>query len=151
MGTTPDHARLVRRRRLLEYLTLGWNVVGVAVLAFAAITAGSVAAAGFGLDSLIEIGASTVVLWQLADTVDPLREHRATRLIGVGFLLLVIDLVVQVAVVLAIGEPARAVPGGYRLDRGDLHGDAGARGRQDPHRDDAGQPGAPHGGRWPAR
>ena len=92
MSRSPDRARLVRRGRLLEYLTLGWNVVGVAVLAFAAITAGSVAAAGFGLDSMIEIGASTVVLWQLADTVDAAREHRAMRLIGVGFLLLVIYL-----------------------------------------------------------
>ena len=98
---SPDRARLVRRGRLLEFLTLGWNVVGVAVLAFAAITAGSVAAAGFGLDSMIEIGASTVVLWQLADTVDAAREHRAMRLMGVGFLLLVIYLVVQVGVVFA--------------------------------------------------
>ena len=92
MSRSPDRARLVRRGRLLEYLTLGWNVVGVAVLAFAAITAGSVAAAGFGLDSMIEIGASTVVLWQLADTGYAAREHRAMRLIGVGFLLLVINL-----------------------------------------------------------
>ena len=102
----------MRRGRLLEYLTLGWNVVGVAVLAFAAITAGSVAAAGFGLDSLIEIGASTVVLWQLADTVDPVREHRATRLMGVGFLLLVIYLVMQVGVVLATGSRPAPSPVG---------------------------------------
>ena len=33
------------------------------MLAFAAVTARSVALAGFGLDSLIEIGASTVVIW----------------------------------------------------------------------------------------
>jgi hypothetical protein len=49
----------------LEYFTLGKNVVGVVVLAIAALTALSIARAGFGLDSLIEIGASTVVVWQL--------------------------------------------------------------------------------------
>ena len=42
-----------------KYATLGWNVVGAAVVAAAAITAGSVALAGFGLDSLIEI----LLLW----------------------------------------------------------------------------------------
>jgi hypothetical protein len=47
--------RLLRRGFALEYATLGWNVVGIVVLAITAITAGSVALAGFGLDSLIEI------------------------------------------------------------------------------------------------
>jgi hypothetical protein len=46
-------------------VTLGWNVVGVVVLAIAAIAARSVALAGFGVDSLIEIVASAVVVWQL--------------------------------------------------------------------------------------
>ena len=44
--------------RILEGITLAWNVVGVVVLAIAAVSAGSVALGGFGLDSLIEIGAS---------------------------------------------------------------------------------------------
>ena len=46
-------AGLLRRGLRLEYATLGWNVVGVVVIAVAAIRAGSVALAGFGLDSLI--------------------------------------------------------------------------------------------------
>ena len=53
---------LVRRAFVLEGVTLGWNVIGIVVLAIAAVGARSVALAGFGLDSLIEIGASTVVL-----------------------------------------------------------------------------------------
>ncbi len=64
----PARARLLRRGFTLEYLTLGWNVAGIIVLAFAAVTARSVALAGFGLDSLIEIGASTVVIWELSGT-----------------------------------------------------------------------------------
>jgi len=59
---TADEGRrvLVRRGFALEYLTLGWNVAGIVVLGLAAFAARSVALAGFGLDSLIEIGASTV-------------------------------------------------------------------------------------------
>jgi len=66
--TEVDRKRLLRRGFVLEYATLGWNVVGVVVLAVAAVAARSVALAGFGLDSLIEIGASAVVVWELSDT-----------------------------------------------------------------------------------
>jgi hypothetical protein len=73
-----DAAReaLLRRGYTLEYATLGWNVVGIVVLAIAAISPRSVALAGFGLDSLIEIGASTVVIWELAGTVRGARGGR---------------------------------------------------------------------------
>jgi len=94
-----DREVLLRRGRRLEYATLGWNVVGIAVLAIAAIAARSVALAGFGLDSLIEIGASIVVLWELADVAEE-RQRRAMRLIGSSFLALVIYLAVQSALVL---------------------------------------------------
>lgn len=63
--STTEHLRLRRRGYALEIITLGWNVIGVIVLAVLALAASSVALAGFGLDSLIEIGASTVVLWEL--------------------------------------------------------------------------------------
>ena len=60
--TDPAREALLRRGFALEYATLAWNVAGIVVLAVAAVAARSVALAGFGLDSLIEIGASTVVL-----------------------------------------------------------------------------------------
>ncbi len=59
---------MLRRGFALEYVTLGWNVAGIVVLAIAAVTARSVALAGFGLDSLIEMGASAVVIWELSGT-----------------------------------------------------------------------------------
>ena len=96
------HARLLRRGRKLEAATLGWNIVGVFVLAFAAVQARSVALAGFGLDSLIEIGASTVVLWELAD-VSQERQHRAMRLIGFAFVGLAVYLGIQSTIVLIVG------------------------------------------------
>jgi divalent metal cation (Fe/Co/Zn/Cd) transporter len=85
---------------------LVWNAVGIVVLAVAATRAGSVALAGFGLDSLIEIGASTVVLWELSGTgVD--RQRRALRLIAFAFIALAGYLVVQSAVVLGTGHHPR--------------------------------------------
>ena len=101
-----SRAGLLRRGRRLEWATLSWNVVGIVVLAVAAITARSVALAGFGLDSLIEIGASTVVLWELAD-VDAQRQRRALRLIGTAFVLLAVYLAVQSSIVLALGDHPR--------------------------------------------
>jgi len=100
---------LLRRGQLLEGATLGWNVVGIVVLAIAAIRAHSVALAGFGLDSLIEIGASTVVLWELSGTgVD--RQRRALRLIAAAFLALAAYLTIQTVVVLATGHHPRHSP-----------------------------------------
>jgi divalent metal cation (Fe/Co/Zn/Cd) transporter len=96
------HVRLLGRGRKLEAATLGWNIVGVFVLAFAAVQARSVALAGFGLDSLIEIGASTVVLWELAD-VNQERQRRALRLIGFAFVGLAGYLGIQSTVVLIVG------------------------------------------------
>jgi divalent metal cation (Fe/Co/Zn/Cd) transporter len=94
-----DRQNLLTQGRLLEFSTLGWNVVGIVVLAFAAYAARSVALAGFGLDSLIEIGASTVVLWELADQHEA-RQRRALHLIGVAFVMLALYLAVQSSVVL---------------------------------------------------
>ena len=86
----------------MEAATLGWNVIGVFVLAFAAVQARSVALAGFGLDSLIEIGASAVVLWELAD-VNHERQRRAMRLIGFAFAGLALYLGIQSTIVLIVG------------------------------------------------
>ena len=97
---------LLRRGRVLEGITLGWNVAGIIVLGIAAAAARSVALAGFGLDSLIEIGASTVVLWELSSAGED-RQRRALRLIGGAFLVLAAYLAIQSAVVLA----ARYHPG----------------------------------------
>ncbi len=103
VATEVQHrARLLKRGRTLEAVTLGWNVVGVLVLAYVALQARSVALAGFGLDSLIEIGASTVVLWELAG-VDKGRQHRAMRLIGWAFVALAAYLAIQSTVVLVVG------------------------------------------------
>jgi divalent metal cation (Fe/Co/Zn/Cd) transporter len=81
------------------------------VLAVAAVAARSVVLAGFGLDSLIEIGASTVVIWELSGTGTE-RQRRGLRLIGYAFAALAAYLLVQSTVVLATGyHPRHSVLG----------------------------------------
>ena len=102
---------LLRRGFALEYATLGWNVVGILVLAVAAVSARSVALVGFGLDSLIEIAASIVVIWELSGSGEA-RQRRALRMIGVGFALLALYLLVQSTWVLVVGfQPRHSVVG----------------------------------------
>jgi divalent metal cation (Fe/Co/Zn/Cd) transporter len=104
-------AALLRRGFALEYVTLAWNVAGIIVSAIAAVSARSVALAGFGLDSLIEIGASTVVIWELSGTGEG-RQRRGLRLIGYAFAALAAYLLVQSTVVLVTGyHPRHSVLG----------------------------------------
>jgi divalent metal cation (Fe/Co/Zn/Cd) transporter len=105
----PRRPALVRRGFVLEYMTLAWNIAGIVVLAIAAIGARSVALAGFGLDSLIEIGASTVVIWELSGTGEE-RQRRGLRLIGYAFAALAAYLLIQSTVVLVTGYHPRHSP-----------------------------------------
>ena len=110
--TSIDHAAmLVGRGKALEWITLGWNLIGVIVLAFLATAAASVALVGFGLDSLIEIGASTVVLWELSGTGEA-RRLRALRMIGVAFIVLAVYLLIQSSVALLTEHQATPSVGG---------------------------------------
>jgi divalent metal cation (Fe/Co/Zn/Cd) transporter len=103
---TIDRRRLLRRGVRLEYTTLAWNVVGVVVLAVTAITASSVALASFGLDSLVEIGASAVVIWELNDTSAG-RERIGLRLIGWSFFAVAAYIAAQATYLLTAGNHAR--------------------------------------------
>jgi divalent metal cation (Fe/Co/Zn/Cd) transporter len=79
---------LFRRARQLEYGTIGWNV-GEAVLTITLGTiAGSLALIGFGSVSVIEVFASSVVVWHIfpgARVDDPARIARSLRLVALGF------------------------------------------------------------------
>jgi divalent metal cation (Fe/Co/Zn/Cd) transporter len=91
----PDlgEARGVRRRGLLlEYLTIGWNVVEAVIAIAAGLTASSIALISFGFDSTIEVAAAAIVVWQfraeIRGGVDEEREHRALKMIAVTFFVL---------------------------------------------------------------
>ena len=113
----PDHTRdLLRRGLRLEYATLSWNVVGCVILAVTAIAAGSVALAAFGFDSLIEILASTMVVWQLRGTDRTSRTRPALQVISVAFALLALYIAVQSTVVLVTDDhPGKSVAGAIWL------------------------------------
>src|SRR6478752_1900833 len=87
----------------LEALTLAWNVVGVVILVLLALESASIALTGFALDSLIEIGASMVVIWELTGA-DDRRQERALRLIGWAFIALAVYLLAQSVAALIAGD-----------------------------------------------
>jgi divalent metal cation (Fe/Co/Zn/Cd) transporter len=100
----PERREQLHRRGLhLEYATLGWNVVEIGFLIAAAVSASSVALAGFALDSFIEIFASIVVVRQLKGVQSPHGDQRALRSIGIAFFLLALYIVVQAVVTVALG------------------------------------------------
>jgi divalent metal cation (Fe/Co/Zn/Cd) transporter len=92
--TGRSESALRRRGRRLEYLTIAWNVVEVFVAVGLGVAAGSLALVAFGLDSLVEVFASVVVVWHIAEreppvraiaTVQARRTRRALRLVALAF------------------------------------------------------------------
>lgn len=77
---------------VLEYLTIGWNVIEGTVAVISGAVSGSIALVGFGVDSLIETSSGLILLWRLRaerSGHDAERAERiASRLVGVSFMLL---------------------------------------------------------------
>jgi divalent metal cation (Fe/Co/Zn/Cd) transporter len=106
----------LQRGILLEYLTIGWNIIeGIVAVASGAIS-GSIVLMGFGIDSFIETSSGAVLLWRLraedhgqdAEKV----ERKAVKLVGVSFLLLAAYVGVDSIKTLAERqEPERSVMG----------------------------------------
>ena len=84
-GVLTEQAR--RRGIRLELFTVSWNAIEAVVAIAAGAAASSVALIGFGLDSVVEVSAALVVLWQFVGIAEE-RERRALRLIGASFFLL---------------------------------------------------------------
>jgi divalent metal cation (Fe/Co/Zn/Cd) transporter len=93
------------RAERLEIVTIAWNVMEVFVTVGLGVAASSLALVAFGLDSLIEIFASGVVLWQLRGEGSA-RTHRAMLLVAVAFFALAAVLFVGAAYTFAIGHRA---------------------------------------------
>ena len=89
-ATEPRRDQLVRRAKLLSWLSLAYMTVEGAVAITAAILASSVALLGFGLDSAIEGLASIIVIWRFTGRrrLSDDAEERAQRLVAISFFLL---------------------------------------------------------------
>ena len=80
------HAVMLRRGRLLEYFTIGWNTLEAVVAISFGILAGSIALIGFGVDSVIEGSSGAIILWRLFAGEE--KERLALRLVGISLLVL---------------------------------------------------------------
>ena len=85
---------LLRKGKRLEYATLGWNIIGVLVLIVAVRNTHSISLLGFGFDTLLEIGASTIVIWELNE-IGGRRQKIGLRLLSVLFSLFGIYILIQ--------------------------------------------------------
>jgi divalent metal cation (Fe/Co/Zn/Cd) transporter len=109
-------ARATRRGRLLEYFTLGWNLLEAVIAIGAGWVAGSTALAGFGFDSLIESASGGALLWRLQDgETGHLREETALRLVGASFLLLAVWVAWEAGSALWLRESPEVSPVGIGL------------------------------------
>jgi divalent metal cation (Fe/Co/Zn/Cd) transporter len=88
---------LLRRGLLLEYLTVGWNIVEGIVAIAAGSVAGSPSLIGFGVDSFVESVSGAALIWRLRaelsgnqedEAAVERNERRAERFVGIAFLLL---------------------------------------------------------------
>jgi divalent metal cation (Fe/Co/Zn/Cd) transporter len=110
---TTDRESLQRRALVLEYGTIAWNI-GEAVLTIAlGSVAGSLALIGFGTVSVVEVFASSVVVWHIQpghETDRPGRTRLALRLISAAFLVLTAVLAPAAINDLATGRRADESP-----------------------------------------
>ena len=110
MDVDPADARerRFRRRALrLEWGTNAWNLMEVVVTVSLGLISGSLALIAFGLDSLVEVFASTVVIWHLREVgpdPDDHRTHHALRLIAAAFFALSLYLLVASSLSLILGN-----------------------------------------------
>src|SRR5947209_11131639 len=80
--------RLEQLGSRLQWATIAWNTIEVFVTIGLGIAAGSLALIAFGLDSLVEVFASLVVIWHMTPGEgghDARRDGRALRLVSVAF------------------------------------------------------------------
>lgn len=103
--------------RLLAVVTVVYNVIeGLVSMGFGASDA-SMALFGFGADSFIEVGSALLVLWRLkagegCAATRLRRERKATRGIGILFLLLAVGIAVgSIAQLITHCHPETTLPG----------------------------------------
>ena len=107
-----DHEPLLERGRKLQIATIAWNLMEVFVTIGLGIAAGSLALIAFGLDSIVEVFASLVAIWYIADHHRSGRSTRALRLVAVSFVILALYLFTSSAIAISSGHVAESSPFG---------------------------------------
>ena len=107
-----DHDALLERGRKLQIATIAWNLMEVFVTIGLGIASGSLALIAFGLDSIVEVFASIVAIWYIADHHKSGRSTRALRLVAVAFVVLGVYLFTSSAIAIASRDVAESSPFG---------------------------------------
>src|SRR5881296_3145240 len=104
------HATLVRRVKLLSWLSLAWMTAEGAIGVTAGILANSIALIGYGLDSTIEGIASIVIIWRFTGSRlhSEHAEIRAQKVVAVSFFLLAPYITVEALHRLIASQQAQA-------------------------------------------
>ncbi|MDH4280202.1 MAG: cation transporter [Acidimicrobiia bacterium] len=103
-------SNLPRTARRLQQATIAWNMIEVFITVGLGLAAGSLALVAFGLDSLIEVFASLVVLWHLRSTRTTGRDRLALRLVAGAFAMLGVYLAINAIRSLLAQDVAAASP-----------------------------------------
>src|SRR5437764_5510148 len=105
-----EHGSLVRRVKLISWLSLGWMTVEGAIGLTAGLMANSIALIGYGLDSSIEGIASLIIIWRFTgDRIhSDAAETRAQKVVGATFFMLAPYILVSAIQRLAAGSHAKA-------------------------------------------
>jgi divalent metal cation (Fe/Co/Zn/Cd) transporter len=101
---------LIRRVKLLSWLSLAWMTTEGAIGVTAGILANSIALIGYGLDSTIEGIASIVIIWRFTGNRihSDHAETRAQKIVALSFFLLAPYIIIAAVQHLITGNQARA-------------------------------------------
>lgn len=110
-NSVETRAPLLQHALRLEYLTVGWNVVEGCIAVTAALSSGSIALMGFGVDSVVESASGTVLIWRLMAEEKGMNpseierlDQRAHKLVGVSLFALAAYIALDAVWALGKGE-----------------------------------------------
>lgn len=79
----------LQKGRILEYITVVWDILEALGAVIAAALSGSVALLSYGIDSVIEVSSGSILLWRLQEgEKGEAREQRAAKLVGISLIAL---------------------------------------------------------------
>jgi cation diffusion facilitator family transporter len=123
MSGLSARSALLRRGLLLEYLTVGWNILEGLIAIGAGLASGSIALIAFGVDSFVETISGVVLIWRLRaeegggldeEAIERV-ERRAEILVGISFLVLAAYVAFESLRTLIAAEAPEASPVGIVL------------------------------------
>jgi divalent metal cation (Fe/Co/Zn/Cd) transporter len=116
---TGERSRALSRARRLNVMSIVYNAIEAAIAIGAGAVAGSVSLVSFGFDSVIEVSASLILTWRLAqerrDGCTQPADRSATRAIALSFAALASYTAVQAIRDLVSGERPHAAPVGIAI------------------------------------